>query len=65
MGIALTQAQDIVLGVVELHEVHTGLHFKPVKINYLLDKEELGCVLNERLMLSEHLQHLRSRKLIK
>ncbi|KAK4806919.1 LOW QUALITY PROTEIN: hypothetical protein QYF61_012640 [Mycteria americana] len=32
LGIALTQVQDLVLGLVELHEVHMGPLLKPVKI---------------------------------
>ncbi|KAF4794471.1 hypothetical protein TURU_101855 [Turdus rufiventris] len=32
LGIALTQVQDLALGLVELHEVHTGPPLKPVQV---------------------------------
>jgi len=32
LGIAPTQVQDLALGLVELHEVHTGPPLKPVRV---------------------------------
>lgn len=32
LGIALTQVQDLALGLVELHKIHTGPPFKPVHV---------------------------------
>lgn len=31
-GIALTHVRDLALGLIEIHEVHTGLSFKPVEV---------------------------------